>query len=87
MRGKHITIAIAALAAYGAQTSSVLLFASAATSTAIPIINPDFNVVLESQGSSVTGTLAGYSSGWGATTFSSSINYTDGSSSTGQNHI
>jgi hypothetical protein len=58
------------------------LFASTpATNVSIPIVNPDFNVVLESAGSSVTGTLAGYSSGWGATTFSSPINYSDSSSS------
>ena len=82
MENKHLITAVAALAALGAVASSGAVFATATASTAIPIVNPDFNVVLESQGSSVTGTLAGYSSGWGATTFSSSINYTDGSSST-----
>ena len=82
MENKHLITAVAALAALGAVASSGAVFATATASTAIPIVNPDFNVVLESQGSSVTGTLAGYSTGWGATTFSSSINYTDGSSST-----
>lgn len=82
MENKHLIAAVAALAALGAMTSSGTVFATATASTAISIVNPDFNVVLESAGSSVTGTLAGYSSGWGATTFSSTINYTDGSSST-----
>ena len=82
MENKHLITAVAALAALGAITSSGTVFATATAPTAISIVNPDFNVVLKSAGSSVTGTLAGYSSGWGATTFSSTINYTDGSSST-----
>ena len=57
--------------------------AGAAFGTNIPIVNPDFNLVLESAGSSVTGTLsAGKSSGIGTTTFTSPVSYSDGTSST-----
>jgi len=82
MERKIFLTTVCALTALGAMASGGAIFASATASTSIPIVNPDFNVVLESAGSSVTGTLAGYSSGWGATTFSSSISYTDGSAST-----
>ena len=82
METKHLFVTIGTLAALGAMSASSAVFASAASSTAIPIVNPNFNVVLESAGSSVTGTLAGYSSGWGSTTFSSPISYSDGTSST-----
>ncbi len=61
---------------------SSAVFASAASPTAIPIVNPNFNVVLKSAGSSVTGTLEGNSSGWGSATFGTPISYSDGTSST-----
>jgi hypothetical protein len=82
MERKTLLTTLGTLAALGTLTSCGAIFASATASTSIPIVNPDFNVVLESAGSSVTGTLAGYSSGWGSTTFSSTIDYSDGSSST-----
>ena len=70
--------ALSAMAALATIASTGAAFA-----TTIPIVNPNFNQVLESAGSSAYGTLsAGISKGLGTTTFSDPITYSDGTSST-----
>ncbi len=79
MFSKSKSLALLCAAAGVASAAAV-----AQAQTSIAIVNPDFNQVLESAGSTVTGTIPtnSYSSGWGTTTFSSPVSYSDGTSST-----
>ncbi len=67
---------------------------ASASQTVIPVVNPGFNLVYQSQANyqasltnpsvAVTGDLAGgiWTNGWGTTTFSGTLTFSDGSTST-----
>ena len=82
MKPKLLIVTIGALTTLGVLSSCSAITASTPANSAIPIINPDFNEVLKSAGSSISGTLEGNSSGWGSTTFNTPISYSDGTFST-----